>query len=75
MTYLKKSGKKKKKKLWRKLLGFMDTWLERFFVITNEGVGYMMKNHVYIKSMREFCYFPINFKVKLQKKEQIKLKF
>ncbi len=54
----KKSGKKKKKSIFRKLMRMFDPFLERWFVITSEGIGYMTHNRADNKSFREYNFYP-----------------
>ena len=71
----KKSGRKKSKKFWRTIFSFLDPWLDRWFLFTNEGVGYMTRNTRKNKNFREYNYFSKNFKIELTDYDQITLKF
>lgn len=71
----KKSGGKKKKKIWRKFLTCFDPWLDRWFVFTNEGIGYMTRNTKKNKLFREYNFFSKNVKIELTIEDIIIIKF
>ena len=71
----KKSGGKKKKQIWRKFLTCFDPWLDRWFVFTNEGIGYMTRNTKKNKLFREYNFFSKNIKIELTTEDIIIIKF
>lgn len=40
-------------------------WLERWLIVTNEGIGYITKNDLKHTSFREYNFYPKNFRITL----------
>lgn len=46
----------------------LEPWKHRWFVFSDDGVGYMKHNSLESNELREFNYYPPNFKVNVDKK-------
>ena len=40
-------------------------WLDRWLIVTNEGIGYITKNDLKHTSIREYNFYPRNFRISL----------
>ena len=62
-TLKKISGKKKQSNLLKNIFKKFSPSIERWFVFTTDGIGYISSNKKKNKNFREYNYFPYNFKV------------
>ncbi len=54
----KKGGKNQNKKWFKSLFSSLNPWIERWVIITTEGIGYITHNKKRNKHFREYNYYP-----------------
>lgn len=57
----KQTGYNRNKSIFRRLCYCLEPWLDRWFIFSSEGIGYIVNNKWEIKYFREFSYFSKNF--------------